>query len=92
MALDCELETDDLYSAWFVVVVCGPAAAVEGAEERAHFGCERGRVVVVVEGHLPFDGGAEGSWGERAGLLMRSAKTQCSSFFLSAPLASRAVV
>ena len=57
MALDCELETDDLYSAWFVVV-CGPAAAVEGAEERAHFGSQRGRVVAV--GHLPFDDGGGG--------------------------------
>ena len=52
--------TDDLDRARFVVVVvCGPAAAVEGAEERAHFGCERGRVVVVV-GHLPFDDGGGG--------------------------------
>lgn len=61
MALDCELETDDLYSAWFVVVVCGPAAAVEGAEERVHFGSEGGGG--RLGGHLPFDGGVvEGLW------------------------------
>ena len=52
--------TDDLDRARFVVVVgvCGPAAAVEGAEERAHFGSQRGRVVAV--GHLPFDDGGGG--------------------------------
>ena len=54
--------TDDLDCAWFfVVVVCGPAAAVEGAEEGVHFGSEGGRLM----GHLPFDsGGIEVSWDE----------------------------
>ena len=52
------------------VVVCGPAAAVEGAEEGVHFGSEGGRLM----GHLPFDsGGIEVSWEEEldeAGMLL----------------------
>jgi len=47
--------TNDLNSARLVVVVCGPAAAVERAEERAHFGSEGGGWRLVV--HLPSFGG-----------------------------------
>ena len=75
--------TDDLDRARFVVVVvCGPAAAVEGAEERAHFGCERGRVVVV--GHLPFDdgGGGVGREEQEDSLCVSRRRNALLSFFL----------
>jgi hypothetical protein len=49
-----EFATNDLDCAWFFVVVCGPAAAVEGAEEGAHFRSEGGGGGLM--GHLPFGG------------------------------------
>jgi hypothetical protein len=84
------LVTNDLNSARFFVVVCGPAAAAEGAEEGAHFGSEGDRLV----GHLPFDGvGVEvsrwKSWMESVSVVDEAGEL---FFFLFASPARRADV
>lgn len=78
--------TNDLDCSRLIIVVCGPAAAVEGTEEGAHFGSEGGRLM----GHLPFDGVDEGFCGRRGDRdSLCDHEAGCSVSFCFASLQSR---